>query len=149
MRLDWFVLADAAHVADGKYYIHGGGITRITAARLPWVHPQLALTARVLLEPDNVGHHVLLLEVLGPDDEKVTEANLGFVVEPPTDVLEGEPFTAHLAVTLAHLVLVREGTHRIAVAIDGERCWEEPFVVKCEPPTTPPSAGVTGQSHGH
>lgn len=142
MKLDWFMLADAAVVADGKYYIHGGAITRITANALPWAHPQLALVQRLVLEPEDVGRHELAIAVLNPHDDVIIESKLGFTVDAPQDLLEGEPFTAHLALTLAHFVVVEEGPHRVLIAIDGKRAWQEPFIVKYEPPrpTQPPDA---------
>jgi hypothetical protein len=140
VKLDWFMLADAAVVTDGKYYIHGGAITRITVGALPWVHPQLALVQRILLEPQDVGAHEVTIAVLNPRGEKITESKLGFSVQEPTDLLEGEPFSAHLALTLVHVVLAEEGPHQAIVAIDGEPWWREPFIVKYQPPRVQPES---------
>lgn len=44
-------LADAAQVQRGKLYVLGGGISTITARKMPAVHPQLSLVVLVEVEP--------------------------------------------------------------------------------------------------
>lgn len=51
MRVTSSMLADAAQVQRGKLYVLGGGISTITARRLPAVHPQLSLVLLVEVEP--------------------------------------------------------------------------------------------------
>jgi hypothetical protein len=55
VRLDFFVLADAANVADGKIYIHGGGLTRFNVLQFPSPMPQVAAVARFIVEDDDLG----------------------------------------------------------------------------------------------
>lgn len=43
MRLATALIADAATVAEGKLFVHGGGWTSLSAAGLPVVHPSMAL----------------------------------------------------------------------------------------------------------
>ncbi len=68
MQLDAFILADAvATPGDGKFYVHGGGVSRIEAANLP---AQIQLGVLIQLggiKDDDVGvDHRLRLTLFGP-----------------------------------------------------------------------------------
>jgi hypothetical protein len=68
MRVDFFMLADGASVAEGKVYIHGGAITRVHAASYP--SPPIAITAvaRFLVDPaDAESSHRVSIEWLQPN----------------------------------------------------------------------------------
>jgi len=68
MRLRTFILADAVTVsADGKAFIHGGGVGRVYAQSFPWTQPQLAAFVTLVGEGEEPGsEHTLSLGFRGP-----------------------------------------------------------------------------------
>src|SRR5262245_50313329 len=93
MRLDTCLLADAATTTpDGKVFIHGGGITRLTPPTLPWTHPMLALVLRFELEEDDPGtSHQISLGLNSPAGEEMLTPAPELDVHPtPTKAVEGE-----------------------------------------------------------
>ena len=50
MELSTAMVADAAHVADGKMYILGGQWDRLTVAKFPAQHPAMALALVLKVE---------------------------------------------------------------------------------------------------
>jgi len=138
MKLDTFMVAEAASAADGKLFIHGGGLTQVTPPVLPWVHPQLALVARVeVSEGEEAIDHTLTMHFTGPDGEEAL---------PPAEVLlpasdmperrEGRAIYALAVLTLAGVPLDQVGTYRFSIDIDGtEAGWERIHVY--EPGETP------------
>ena len=122
MELDSFLLADAASVADGKLYVHGGGITRIAAPELPWVHPQLAIVIRLRLDPDDLQDKGATLQVrlFAPDGSFVVpNADVPLPAGQRTPKAEGEEGFAQVVLTVAPVPFEREGTYLLEVALDG------------------------------
>ncbi len=63
MRLDLFMLADGASAADGKLYIHGGAITRVSPPTLPSPPIILTVVARFLVDVEELGEAAVPLTV--------------------------------------------------------------------------------------
>lgn len=121
MRFDFALLADAAQVVEGKLYIQGGGLTRMTATSVPWAQP-LAICMR--LEPDADDdlsrEWEFSVAVLGPDDMPITEARVPVTLHRPELVVaEGERPGVLLALTISGLVVRSYGPHRVRLAVDG------------------------------
>jgi hypothetical protein len=100
-----FILADA--VAQGgqkKTYIHGAGVTSITAPAFPHVHPKLGMLLTLVREGDEVANQVVvkLEDGQGHEIARLIETDLPAHDEPtvpPTLVLvlsdmSGLPFPA-------------------------------------------------------
>lgn len=123
MRLGMLMLADNAAGADGKLYIHGGGISRITPPTIPWTHPMLTLVLRLDFDSidDILARHELVFAILDP--EGTTIAGPGDLTldrdEPPPGILKGEPLYTHVALTIAPITFEREGLHEVHIDLDG------------------------------
>ena len=132
MRLGMLMLADNAAAAEGKLYIHGGGISRITPPRLPWAHPMLTLMLR--LDADDVDDldaaHQIVVAIVDPDGAFIVGPG-DLTVERPTPqlLLEGEPLVAYLAVTVAPVTFERAGLHEVQVDVDGASAIRLPLPV--------------------
>ncbi len=121
MRLDAFLLADAVSTpGDGKFYIHGGGLSRFMVPALPF---PLGVAVFVRFEVDSSDlqqpHH-FRVEVLGPVGRNIQP--IPFESEamdevPPTQ--EGEQRFMQVALNLP-LVIVREGLYRFELYVDDE-----------------------------
>jgi hypothetical protein len=144
MQLDTFMLADAATgTPDGKLFIHGGGITRINPPVLPWTQPQLAIVARLLMDPDDWdATHELQLLVLDPDGALVMPpAPIPVTAPPRPQAAEGEEQYVQLALGLASPTFAREGTYRVELRL-GERLLRSlPLSVVAVRPEPPAPSG--------
>jgi len=130
VRFDFALLADAAEVVGGKLYIHGGGLTRMTAASLPWTQ---SLSICMRLEPgaeDDVSRPwQFRVIVVGPDDHPIFEHQTPITLsKPDVDIAPGEAPGVLLALTLSSLVVHHHGPHRVRLAFDGAET-ELPFAV--------------------
>jgi hypothetical protein len=123
MELDTFMLADAATgTPDGKLFIHGGGITRITPPIIPWTQPQLAIVARLRMGPEDWDQeHELQLSLLDPDGALIMPP-APVTVEAPQrpDAAEGEEHYVQLAIGLASPTFAREGLYKVELRL-GEK----------------------------
>jgi len=74
--IEYAFLADAADTSPGhKFYILGGGITRIGGPSFPLVHPHLSLVVGLLVTaPETKREHELGIVLLDPDGGEVTSA---------------------------------------------------------------------------
>lgn len=151
MHLESFILADAATVAEGKLYVHGGGISRINAPSLP-LAMQLTAAIRLIIDREDLGRsHQVMLVVVDPD---------GSMLMPP---ISFEPVfedrnpqmlpdeEQSLQVTLGMgLQFSRAGTYRIKLTVDEEVLRDMPLPVATltedqfrelavhQPPSPPP-----------
>lgn len=70
MQVTTAMLADAATVADGKLYIHGGGWNSIISPQIPTTHPTLALVLIFKLEWQEANEDLELVLELVTEDGK-------------------------------------------------------------------------------
>lgn len=121
MRLDAFLLADDASAAEGKLYLHGAGITKITAPVLPWAMPRLAVVLRLQVEPsdlDNWTQEVVKLQMNGPDGRTVIpKTEIPLPSEPPELPTEGEEYFLQLILNFEPLFLEKTGAHRLELSL--------------------------------
>lgn len=120
MRLDAFLTADAlATPGDGKFYMHGGGLTRVMAPGLPFTVPQLGVFVRLELTPDEMRAgfklQLALKDPYGNDALPFPELDAP-AAEPP-ELLEGEPNFIILAVNIGGVAFVYEGLHRFELTV--------------------------------
>jgi hypothetical protein len=116
MELDTFMLADAATgTPDGKLFIHGGGITRITPPIIPWTHPQLAIVARLRMAAEDWDQvHELQLSLLDPGGALITPSAPITIPAPPRPPhAEGEEQYVQLALGIASPTFAVEGLYRV------------------------------------
>jgi len=123
MRLDAFILAEAATAApDGKLYVHGGGLTRVVCPVFPFVLPQLALVARLLVdESDLEARHVFETTLVDPEGAAVVPG--APLVAEQGDVLalpDGEERFMQFAITFGGVLFARPGVHTLSFKVDEE-----------------------------
>lgn len=119
MRLDTFLLAEAAAAFQGQLYIHGGAITRINAPVLPWNHPQLAIVARLQIEPEDSKegpHRQMTISILDPSGANVV-APIRFQLpeEGPLPTVEGEESFVQVVLSFGPVTFTQQGLYRINV----------------------------------
>jgi hypothetical protein len=123
MRLDVCWLADAATgTPDGKLFIHGGGITRLSPPQLPWVHPMLALVLRFQIDRDDANQpHEIGLQIVAPDGTQLLSPAPAVAVDPGRPIaVEGEETYLQAVVQLAGLVFASAGIFTFNVSVDAD-----------------------------
>jgi hypothetical protein len=124
------MLADAATAIEGKFYIHGGGLTKVTPPRLPWLQPLAICIDLEVQELDRDSQHRIEITVFGPDHEVLTGPDLHpFTAPRPVDLAEGEKPAFHVAMTHNGLTLKEVGPHVIRVVLDDREQIDLPFAV--------------------
>lgn len=90
MRIRNFIVADAVSQGpQGKFYVHGGGVTSIGALAFPYVHPTLGLLATIVYDSpeDDIEHHLeVLVQMDGSDRPESTIVDLH--TDKPPDAFE-------------------------------------------------------------
>jgi len=73
MLLSAFLIADAVSAPpDGKFYIHGGGLTQLAVPFLPFPVPQIGVFVRLEVDPEEIGRaHEFRFKLTDPDDSPV------------------------------------------------------------------------------
>lgn len=116
------MLADAAAVAEGKLYIHGGQWDQVFAHSLPFRHPSMSIVL-VIEVPYNDALHSHELEILLELDGNVLESPriLGQLEtgHAPGSVL-GAPGFVSLALPIQDLKLEEQGRYDWLIKLDGE-----------------------------
>jgi hypothetical protein len=141
MRLDTILIADAVSTpGDGKFYIHGGGYSRIEISGLPAPIPIGVFVRFQVEDDDEQTEHRFCITLIGPAGVPNTFPIEGEAVPPSDnaqDLLENEPQYLDVAVQIP-AVAVREGLYRIQVELDGKMMREVPLpvVVVDGPPTS-------------
>jgi hypothetical protein len=127
MRLNALVLADAVSAPqDGKFYIHGGGLTRVTVPLLPFPIPQLGVLVRLEIEETEIGEtHEFRFQLTDPDGTPVGlpprfEAQIPERLPGAPEPEEGEQLFVLLAMNLSGIVVGRRGLHQFEFYIDDE-----------------------------
>jgi hypothetical protein len=125
MKLDAFLLAEAAYASpDGRLFVHGAGITRITAPALPFAHPGFAVVARFTVEEKELERpHEFTATIADPDRTPIFPiTTLAFEPgpEPPAPLPPGEERYIQFAMSFGGAVFARAGIHRVEIAVDGK-----------------------------
>jgi hypothetical protein len=131
MRLDAFILADAASTpGDGKFYVHGGGLSRFVVPVLPFPLGVAAFIRFEVDEDDIRQAHQFRVAVLGPVGPNIRPIDFQNVPEEPVQLLEGEQRFMQIGLNLP-LFIVRPGLYNVALYVDGDlvRSIPVPLVV--------------------
>jgi hypothetical protein len=121
MRLDAFMLADAVSTSDdGKFFIHGGGISRFVVPMLPYPLG-VAVFIRFEVEDTEIRQaHRFRVAVLGPVGPNIQPLDFESVsAEEPPPVLDGEQRFMQIGLNLP-LGIIRTGLYRVELYLDGE-----------------------------
>lgn len=110
--------ADAALVANGKLYIHGGGWDTIHTASFPTTHPAMAIAFVLEFDyteaPDRVPIRIDLLD----DDEVEMGLRLETILEVghPPGSSRGNPIQIPQAITLPMVSFPKPGGYRFRIS---------------------------------
>jgi hypothetical protein len=134
MRLDTFIIADAVASPgqDGKFYIHGGGLSRFEVPTVPFPMPLDVLIRLVATDEELLStSHSLRITLMGPAGlPNVPPLEIKTGPEKSLDpILEGEPRFLQLILSIpAHVV--RVGLFRFELHVDGKKLGTIPLPVK-------------------
>jgi hypothetical protein len=140
MRIDTFLLADAASGAGGKLFIHGGGISRVNAPAFPFVLPQLALAARFVLDEADYGQsHRFEALVRDPTNTQIFAMKpVEFEIPPPpSSHFEGEEHALQFALNMSPLTFEDAGIYRFELRVNGELVRAMPLPAVLLQPSEP------------
>lgn len=142
MRLNALLIADAVSApADGKFYIHGGGLTRLVVPALPFPIPQIGVFVRLEIEEQEVGQiHEFAFEFSDPDGDPVGPVpaprfSAQIPAPPPgsPEPEEGEQRFVVLALNIGGISVGRKGLHTFSFRVDGEPLGAVPLPVVVVP----------------
>lgn len=131
MILRNFLLADAVDVGPGgKAFIHGGGVSRLFAHRLPWIHPTLGVYATLEGEPDEVGEpQPLELLIVRPDGEPLpARIDTSFALAAPTD--SELPASVTMALGMAGVQFPELGLYHVVLRVGDAEIGRVPLLVR-------------------
>lgn len=130
MDLTTAMLADAAHVAEGKLYILGGQWDRITVASLPAVHPSMAVVIVIRIEYSEAPKtfNVLIDLMLDGDSTGVRAGGQVSIGHAP-GLAHGAPQFAPVAVTFPNVSFDRAGRYEYVVSVEGKVLGQIPLEV--------------------
>jgi hypothetical protein len=129
MRVTSSMLADAAQVVRGKLYVLGGGISTITARRLPAVHPQLSLVLLVEVEPHEWDQSLdLRIQLIDEDGANMgIDARGKLRVGAARNRKPGEPSLLPMVSNFVNMRFPEAKGYAFAVDHDGEELTRVPF----------------------
>ncbi len=132
MELETLIIADAVSTPpDDKFYVHGGGISRLEVPVLPFPIP-IGVLLRLKLDDEDLrrSHHfrVALIGPLGVPNVPTIEFDASPPDKEPAPLAEGEERFSHIAIQI-NAVAVNSGLYRLEVHIDGELVRSVPIPV--------------------
>ena len=130
MLLETLIVADGVSTPpDGKFYVHGGGISRLEVPKLPFPIPLgILLRLRVEDDDDYARTHQVGIVLIGPRGLP-NVPGVEFELAAPDDAqepLESEERVANVALTI-NAVAVHGGVYTLKVDLDGETVRELPL----------------------
>ena len=136
MKLDFFILADAAAAADGKLYVHGGGVRDFTVPVIPWTQPSLAFVFRMTFDPDDLlGSHDVAVQVMSKTDDAIIVGPANALIDPTTFPPLEKGATKNrisFALTIGGIPFPAVGKYAAQVMFDGDVVAEEPLIVQLD-----------------
>lgn len=142
MKPESVIIAEAVSESGGRFHVLGGGITRFTPPRVPWVEPGMGLIVRLALEQEDVGEdRAVRLAVLDPEGRQVVE--LMAVIEAEQirarldQALPGETSTLQLVARFGSVGFRLEGIYEVLVESNGVEVARSSFPVVVAQPAPP------------
>lgn len=146
IQVDSMLLADAATVADGKFYIHGAAWDIIQTMAFPFIQPML--TVPILLRvPWNDANNVaqmLEVDVVDADGASILPVPPGPIRGPitvgrPPQIAPGNDLLIPLVFTFAGIRFEQPGTYVIIMRVEGNEVKRYPFHVQYHPQIQQPT----------
>ncbi len=139
MRLMYAFLADFALAhPDGKFYVVGGGVSRLLGSGFPFRHPQLSLVVRIEFMPLECGRpHAIEVHAVDGDGRPFApamrvDARPERHPEAPTDAV-----ALQFVLNLQNLEMRRPGRYAFSILVDGEQKDSVPLEVAATQPAPP------------
>jgi hypothetical protein len=131
MQVTTAMLADAATVADGKLYIHGGGWNSIIATQIPANHPALALVLSFRLEWHEANEDIALVIELVNEDGKPAglRGDMHLRVAPAPITKKGSELYQSTAYTFYGLRFDDYATYRFQLSHNGQLIASVPLSI--------------------
>ncbi|MDD5458858.1 MAG: hypothetical protein PHF37_05670 [Phycisphaerae bacterium] len=137
MRVELFVLCDAATAdAGGKLNILGAFDT-LWVAKLPSIHPQCTIALRIRFEPHEAGSHNVRVNFIDADGNHIIPSANGKIDVQFKD--QQRSAAANLILNLQRLKLDRTGEYSIDLAIDNQGTARLPLFICQRPQRTIPT----------
>lgn len=131
MKVRAFLIADAVSSGEeGKLFIHGGGITRITGS-FPLTQPALSILVRLEREDEELGtDHQLVVRMINPAGAQVVELDTNYRI--PGSANEQYPMTVDFVGGFTGLEFEEPGLYHFVAVIDGTEVDRLPLAL--DPP---------------
>jgi hypothetical protein len=137
--LEWLILADGAHIAEGKLYLLGGGwdILAVNTDFPVQKHLAVAASFRVPWNETNQRHEIEI-EIADADANSLAKVGGQIEVGRPVGIPLG--FTQRYQFSIdASLQFEKAGTYVIVARIEGTEAGRVPFhVIRTPSATSPP-----------
>ncbi len=132
MELETLIIADAVSTPpDDKFYVHGGGISRLEVPVLPFPIP-IGVLLRLRLDEEDRGRsyqfRIALIGPLGQPNVPAIELEAAVPADELPQLVEGEELFTSIAVQI-NAVAVRPGLYHLDVDIDGATVRNVPIPV--------------------
>ena len=136
MQITTALLADAAQVANGKLFIHGGGWDVIHAVGFPTTQPTMALALVFRVEYSEALVDIpIRIELLDEDEREAgpsVDAKLN--VGHPAGMKAGAPMFVPQALTLNMTPFAKPGEYRFKISSAQQELASVPFRLTTLPP---------------
>jgi hypothetical protein len=132
VRVTTALLADAARLCDGKFYIHGAGWDTIYAPAVPATYSAFSVVAVVEAESaaelDGATFEIKMLDEDG--NPTGTSATGNHRPGDPSQQTPGLPITASVAVTFPAVTFARFGIYQFIISVNGNELYTLKFAVR-------------------
>jgi len=142
-RVDCFLLADAAQVANGKLFVLGGGWARLTADALP-VSRAYELAVRVVVPWTETNRKLSFdLQMVDEDGKHLLDpvVRAEISVGRPVQLKEGTDQVVPLTLRLPNVRLEKEGRYAFTLSHEGEEVARTAFDLMAKVPAARPPVG--------
>jgi len=128
-EIDYVFFADAADARPGaKFFVLGGGVSRIGGPTFPLVHPHLAMVIGIAFTDAEAGEpHQIRFVLSGPDGRELSRAEAEVRAE---GVLPGGETHVTFAIDLWNLTFDQPGEYGLRVFVGGSERKRLPLTVE-------------------
>ncbi len=148
MRIRNFIVADAiSQGPDGKFFVHGGGVTSIDAFGFPYAHPSLGVLITLVYEgpEDDVEQHIEV--VVAKEGASTGNTLLDMTAPTPPDAFEARESwrLIHLIGTVSGLQFEESGLYWVALRLNDREVDRMVLMVSeiARPPELPSGSAET------
>jgi hypothetical protein len=130
MDLSTAMLADGAHVAEGKLYILGGQWDRLTVAAFPTQHPSMAVVLVLQVEyTEAPKSYTLTVELTLDGKPETAKAVAQLAIGHAPVQARGAPQYVPIAIPFSNVTFGGPGRYEWVVAVDGTELGRLPIEV--------------------